>query len=300
MSEPIPRVSIGLPVYNGADYIEDAIQSFSAQTYGDYEVVVSDNASDDDTEKIVRDLAASDRRIRYHRSDVNIGANRNFNRTFFLARGELFKWAAHDDTYHPAYLQRCVEVLDDEPMVVLVHSDTDHIGPNGEELVELARGYLGPDGFIEKLLQDETAAAALASGQPHVRFDAVVNKMSVFYDVFGLGRREAFLNTLLMRHYYGADKVFLAEMVLQGPLLRVPEMLFHRRCHASASTRTSDLASLADWSDPNGGFAYYPLQMLAGYADAVRAASLPAATQARCFTALASKVRSPIKLLRGR
>ena len=297
MSEPVPRMSIGLPVYNGADYIEDALRSFEEQTFEDYEVVISDNASDDDTEKIVRDVAASDRRIRYHRSDVNIGANRTYNRTF---RGELFKWAAHDDTLHPDYLQRCVEVLDDEPTVVLVHSDTDHIGPNNEQLVELARGYLGPDGYIEKLLLDETAATALASEHPHVRFDAVVNKMTVFYDIFGVGRREAFRNTLLMRQYYGADKVFLAEMVLQGRLLRIPEVLFHRRCHASASTRTSDLASLADWSDPNGGFAYYPLQMLAGFADAVRAASLPAATKARCFTALASKAQSPIKLLRGR
>lgn len=300
MSEPTPRVSIGLPVYNGADHIEDALRSFEAQTYEDYEVVVSDNASDDDTEKIVRDWAASDRRIRYHRSDANVGANRNYNRTFFLARGELFKWAAHDDTLHPDYLRRCVEVLDDEPTVVLVHSGTDYIGPDGEELVELARGYLGPDGFIEKLLIDETAAVALASEKPHVRFDAVVNKMTVFYDVFGVGRREAFRNTLLLRQYYGADKVFLAEMVLQGRLLRIPDVLFHRRCHASASTRTSDLASLANWSDPTGGFSYYPLQMLAGYADAVRAASLPAATTAGCFTALASKARSPIKLLRGR
>lgn len=300
MAESTPRLSIGLPVYNGADYLEDALRSLEAQTFKDFEVIVSDNDSEDETEKIVREWAAVDPRIRYHRSEVNVGANRNYNRTFFLSRGELFKWAAHDDTMEPSYLQRCVDVLDSDPAAVLVHSETDYIGSGGEELVELARGYLGPDGFIEKLLMDESATSALASDDVHVRFNAVVNKMTVFYDVFGVGRREAFRNTLLLRQYYGADKVFLAEMALQGKLVRVPETLFHRRCHASASTRTSDLASLASWSDPTGGFAYYPLQMMAGYADAVRAASLPAGDTARCLVALASKARSPMKLVRGR
>jgi glycosyltransferase involved in cell wall biosynthesis len=300
ITDSSPRVSIGLPVHNGDNFVADAIEAFQAQTFEDFELIVSDNASTDDTESIVQDLASTDRRIRYLRSDTNIGANRNYNRTFFFAGGDFFKWAAHDDTVEPTYLDRCVEVLDSDPSVMLVHSATSYMGRDGKPLVSLARGYLDVDGFIERLLMDESAPELLQSAEPHVRLDAVINRMTVFYDVFGVGRQEAFRKTLLLRPYYGADKVFLVEVALQGPIVRVPEVLFHRRCHESASTRTSDLASLAGWSDPALRFSYYPLQMLAGYADAIRASGLPAPTRARCLLALISKARSPMKLLRGR
>jgi glycosyltransferase involved in cell wall biosynthesis len=300
MTERRPRVSIGLPVYNGDAFIAEAIRSFQAQSFDDFELIVSDNASTDDTQDIVREFSSTDPRIRYLRSETNVGANRNFNRTYYFATGTYFKWAAHDDVVEPTFLERCVSVLDDDPSVVLAHSRTSYIGSDGEPLRPLARGYLGADGFVERLALDDSVSAALGSGDPAVRFDAVVNRMSVFYDVFGLGRTEAFGNTLLLRQYYGADKIFLAEMALLGRIVRVPEVLFKRRCHESASTRNADLEGLAAWSDPTGGFAYYPLQMIAGYADAVRASDLPSAVKRRCLVALASKVRSPVGLLRGR
>lgn len=299
MSEATPRLSIGLPVYNGENYVADAIRSFQAQTFTDFELIVSDNASTDDTEKIVRDFADQDTRIRYLRAEDNVGANRNFNRTFFFARGELFKWAAHDDVVEPGFLARCVEILDADPSVVLAHTSTSYIGSDGDPLLELARGYVGADGYIERLLLDDAVADQLGSTDVAARFDGVVNKMTVFYDVFGVGRAEAFRNTLLLRQYYGADKVFLAEMALQGPIVRHGEELFHRRCHQSASTRSSDLAHLASWSDPARRFAYYPLQMMAGYADAISASDLSPAEKRRCRMALLSKLRSPGKLVRG-
>lgn len=299
MTEATPRLAIGLPVHNGENYVADAIRSLQAQTFDDFEIVVSDNASTDDTEKIVRDLAADDPRIRYLRSDENVGANRNFNRTFSFARSELFKWAAHDDVVDPTYLERCVSILDDDPGVVLAHTATSYIGSDGAPLVELARGYVGADGYVERLMLDDSVAEQLGSPDVATRFDAVVNRMTVFYDVFGVGRAEAFRNTLLLRQYYGADKVFLAEMALEGRVVRHPDPLFHRRCHQSASTRTSDLSRLASWSDPARRFAYYPLQMISGYADAVAGSGLSAAEKRRCRIALARRLRSPSKLLRG-
>lgn len=295
------RLSIGLPVYNGEDHIADAIRSFQDQTFDDFEIIVSDNASEDDTEKIVRQLADDDPRIRYCRSEVNVGANRNYNRTFALSTGELFKWAAHDDTVEPTYLARCVEVLDRDPSVVLVHSETDYIGADGRPLLPLARGFVGTDGYIERLVMDGAAADGLASERVNVRFGTVVNRMTAFYDIFGVGRRSAFEQTLLLRQYYGTDKVFLAEMAVQGRIERVPEVLFHRRCHDKTSSRMADLGRLASWSDPDGGgFDYFPLLMMAGYADAVRASALPRPDKIRCLATLATKVRHPLKLVRGR
>src|SRR5215207_1517689 len=112
MNTDLPRVSVGLPVYNGENYLAEAIDSVLAQTYQNFELIISDNASTDSTEEICRDYAARDRRIRYFREPQNRGAAWNFNHTFELARGEYFKWVAHDDVIGPQYLARTVDQLD--------------------------------------------------------------------------------------------------------------------------------------------------------------------------------------------
>ena len=123
-----PRLSIGLPVYNGALLLSEAIESLLTQTFTDFEIVISDNASTDATEEIARRFADQDKRIRYYRNETNIGLAPNFNRVFALANNPAyFKWAAHDDLYKPTFLQRCVEVLDSEPDVVLSYTIVDVI-----------------------------------------------------------------------------------------------------------------------------------------------------------------------------
>src|SRR3974377_1117825 len=101
---PVPKVSIGLPVYNGENYLRLAIDSILTQDYTDFELIISDNASADATQEICREYTARDCRIRYYRNKINIGASGNYNRVFELARGGLFKWAAHDDVHLPAFL----------------------------------------------------------------------------------------------------------------------------------------------------------------------------------------------------
>ena len=128
-----PKVSIGLPVYNGQHYLRQAIESIVNQTYRNFEVIICDNASTDDTPAICAEYAAREPRIRYHRQPQNIGATANFNRTFELASGPYFKWAAHDDVLEPTYLEKCVAVLEQTPDAVLCQSlvkmVTDQGGP---------------------------------------------------------------------------------------------------------------------------------------------------------------------------
>jgi glycosyltransferase involved in cell wall biosynthesis len=114
----VPRVSVGIPVYNGENYLQTAIDSVLAQDYEDFELVISDNASTDRTADICRDYAAADRRVRYFRNRENIGAVPNFNRVFALARGRYFKWLSSDDVCYPALLRRCVEILEAAPTSV--------------------------------------------------------------------------------------------------------------------------------------------------------------------------------------
>src|SRR6056297_227124 len=103
-----PTVSICMPVHNGENFIADAIDSIVAQTFPDFELIVTDNASTDRTEPIVRDFARRDGRIRYVRNEENIGAAANYNLGYELSRGRYVKWAAHDDTLSPNFLERTV------------------------------------------------------------------------------------------------------------------------------------------------------------------------------------------------
>ena len=116
-----PVISVCLPVYNGGSFLEETIESILGQTFTDLELIISDNASTDDTEKICCRFAERDSRIRYFHNPENLGAARNFNITFELARGRYVKWQGHDDPIPPDFLEHCVAVLDNDPSVVLAY-----------------------------------------------------------------------------------------------------------------------------------------------------------------------------------
>lgn len=100
MDRSRPVVSIGMPVYNGEKFIREALDSLLAQTFTDFELIISDNASTDATESICRDYAEEDSRIRYIRQQENLGALPNFQFVLNEAFGEYFMWAACDDKWN--------------------------------------------------------------------------------------------------------------------------------------------------------------------------------------------------------
>jgi len=212
-----PRVSIGLPVFNGEKYLRQALNSILAQTYQNFELIISDNASTDRTPRICRDYAAQDSRIHYYRNKRNLGATRNYNRAFELSSGEYFKWAAHDDVLAPEFLSSCVSVLDQEPSIVLCHSKTARIDENGV--------VVGTDNY--KTIID--------SQKPHERFGDLISR-NPWWMIFGVIRADAFRMTPLMGDYIGADWNLLAEIGLIGRLYEIPEVLFFRRDHPHAYT----------------------------------------------------------------
>lgn len=127
-----PRVSIGLPVYNGDNYLIETLDSILAQTYADFELIICDNASTDGTAEICRTYAVQDDRIRYFRNETNVGAARNYNLTWEHARGEYFKWVAHDDPCAPQLIERCVAALDSMPDVIMAYGRTILIDARGD------------------------------------------------------------------------------------------------------------------------------------------------------------------------
>jgi glycosyltransferase involved in cell wall biosynthesis len=231
----IPRVSIGLPVYNGAAYLRDSLASLLAQELEDFEIIVSDNASTDATEAIVRECAGGDPRVRYVRNERNLGAAGNYNQVVRLARAPYFKWAAYDDLVAPSHLRRCVEALDAAPRdVVLCYPRTLIIDGEGR--------VVGPYEDDLDLREDE----------PHRRLRHFVWSWSLCNAPFGVIRRDALLRTRLIQPYIGSDVTLLAELALLGKFQEIPESLFFRRIHAKSSRQgQQSLREVAEWFDPN-------------------------------------------------
>jgi len=286
MSLRKPTVSIGLPVYNGDRYVGEAIESFLAQTMGDFELVVSDNGSTDGTEQVCRRLAARDGRIRYFRNAQNIGANANFNRVVHLSTAKYFKWAAADDCCTTQYLERCVERLEEDPSAALCHTQTTLIDPWGHPV--------STDDQSRGLVYDTPIDPRrhLDASSPVIRFHHVLLRTRWCFEIFGVVRREQLLSTGLQGSYYGSDKVVLAVLSLLGPFHEIPEKLFLRRCHPQQSTSIVSARERAVWSDPRNSKTVILPQWscLRGYARGLRTVPLFPLERAACELILARYV----------
>lgn len=115
----MPRVTVGVPVYNGASLIGDCLQHLANQTYRDFDVVISDNASTDGTAAICEDFARSDPRFRVVRQEVTSSAIQNFLHVRRQAQSPLFMWRAFDDLSTPNFIEALVAVHEAQPGIVL-------------------------------------------------------------------------------------------------------------------------------------------------------------------------------------
>ena len=223
-----PRLLIGLPVYNGERLLPQAIECLLAQSFGDFEIVIGDNASTDRTQEICQDYVRRDPRIRYVRHEHNLGAVANFNRVFELSAAPLFKWAAHDDLHRETYLEACITLLDAHPDLVLAHSGTAFVDERGQPFpFDTKTGaYVDPrTGSRQKadspLVGDSASLVA--------RFWQVLTGACWGTHSFGVIRREALLKTHLLPNFAGSDRVMLGELALLGRFKSSPEPLFLRR-----------------------------------------------------------------------
>src|ERR1043165_2318071 len=122
-----PRVSVGMPVYNGERFLRQAVESILGQTFRDFELIISDNGSTDATQQLCEEFAAADSRVRYIRHDKNRGAIFNWAHVVDAARAPYFKWASANDISAPRLLELCVQCLDTQPAVVVAYGPTENI-----------------------------------------------------------------------------------------------------------------------------------------------------------------------------
>ena len=231
----MPQVSIGMPVYNGENFIEQAIESLLRQTFGDFELIISDNASTDATASICERFAAQDARIRYLRANKNHGASWNHEVVIRAARAPLFKLAAHDDTCESTHLERCVSALKDNPNAVLAYTKTLMRFEQRDQL---------------SYYNDEVA---LESPIAALRYGDLLNEAPPAFPIFGVVRLNALLSIPRFEAYKASDRVVLSRLALMSPFIYIDEPLFHYRWHAdNASNLMNTRDGFYRWWNPNG------------------------------------------------
>ena len=273
MSSP-PRITVGMPVYNGAATIAASIEAFTNQTCGDFELIVSDNASTDGTRAVVESLVARDDRIRYVRQATNIGANLNYSHVARLASGEFLKWASASDWCAPTFLERCLTALTKDPDAVLAVPRT--------RLFEFdranARDY--PDDIR---VLDATPASRLIHLLQVLRLNNAFN---------GLIRVAALRKTRLVEPYQQADAVLMGHLALLGKFLLVDEPLFYRRMEPGTATALKDEEGVRrhHYPEATARTLLQGWKRHAGWFHAAFAAAMPASERAQVLRYLARQL----------
>jgi glycosyltransferase involved in cell wall biosynthesis len=270
-----PRLSVGLPVYNGENYLAESIEALLGQNYEDFELIISDNASTDGTADICRRYEKDDSRVRYIRQPRNIGLSPNHNYLVEHARGELFKWASHDDLYAHDLVRRCVDALDQFPHMVLAHSWT--------AIIEGSSAVARP---VEYPLVTSS-------------LDAPERFRSVLYgeggdDDGGVIRITVLRQTPLYGSYHHSDRTLIAELALHGPFYQVPDWLYFRRDHPERAERA--FGTVRSWCanlDPrrtdrlrNPAIRLYA-EYVWGFVAAIQRAPMSQAERRECYRHLA-------------
>jgi glycosyltransferase involved in cell wall biosynthesis len=216
---PAPRVSVGMPAYNAEATIGAAIESILDQTLGDFELIISDNASSDGTWQIIQAFERSDSRVIGIRQPANLGANGNYSTLFRHARAPLFKWASSNDWCAPRFLEDCVAVLEAHPDTVLVAPRTRLFESSLSDFSE----YKGDVAFDQ--------------GSPVDRFMAVCQRLALNNVMNGVVRTSALARTRLIEHYVGADVVLVGHLALLGKVELLDQAMFYRRMAEGMATR---------------------------------------------------------------
>ena len=225
-------VSVGMPVYNSARFLRGALDALLAQDYERFEISISDNASEDETETICREYVEADPRIRYSRMNENRGGLWNFIHVYELARGEYFMWAAHDDIRDPRYLSCCVAALERNPRAIFCSTGVKFIDVDGLDVTEsfgaITLRPVGPT--------------------PTDRLRALA-RSTYWVDAYALFRTGRLAETGLIQEGWGGDVLFVAAACLRGEVAEVPEPLFSYRLFfdKSAEAVASSMKIAVSW-----------------------------------------------------
>jgi glycosyltransferase involved in cell wall biosynthesis len=272
----LPAVTIGLPVYNSERFIEQSLRSLLSQTYRDFVLVVSDNASTDSTGAICQRYARADPRVQYYRNETNIGNPRNFNRVFELTKTQYLKWSTADDYWAPTFLELAMERMVADPSLALCYPQAVLVDAEGRKLEDYDE--------VMHVIQDD----------PAERFKNVIDTIRLAHQHLGVIRTACLRRTQLLGSYVASDVNLLAELALYGKFAELPERLFFRRMHKDSGSwkrgdREHELRRYHAAGAPSNDFRRWRGHL--GFFSAVYRSPLPVTTKLRLYQYLGRRMR---------
>jgi glycosyltransferase involved in cell wall biosynthesis len=220
-SRQTPVLSIGMPVYNGERYIRQALDSLLGQTYGDFELIVSDNASTDGTAGVCKETAGRDARVRYIRQNTNIGAAANFGFVLSQARGKLFMWAACDDVWDKNWIAALVRVLDANPDAI-AYGTVRTIDEHGRILAHDADG---------RHFQFKNPRPGLRQLPYYLEYEGL-GKANLVYALMPLEVLRAYFSSAMLDRTFG-DCVLVFTLLKRVRLLGCSAVSHYKRIHGA-------------------------------------------------------------------
>jgi len=225
-----PLVSIGLPVYNGENYLQTTLNALLEQSYNNIQIIVSDNGSDDKTQKICQRTLAKDKRVKYYRSEVNRGATHNFEKVLELSSGKYFMWCGHDDLYRPDFIKRCVSKLEEDGSVDFCSTSLCFIDESGEYIEPFQEGFDNPD---------------LSYGDLPARLGRWWSRRG-WYAIYSLYRLDV-IKKVNIKNVYGGDVVLITDLLIRGHLgAKLDDCLFLYRQYSNKTEIDRHKASVID------------------------------------------------------
>lgn len=208
MSNRSPKLTVGMPVYNEAQFLSVAVKSILDQDFDDFEFIISDNASSDGTEHIARQFAGQDRRIRYVRQPRNKGTIANVITILKMARGQFIMFGGGHDYWEPQYMSRCIEAIESDESIVLAYTEAWWGTPESRG----ERHMLG-NRFDTRGLPLSRRLLTTAARVPP-------------YAIYGVMRTHLVRNMMLWKPSFGPDLKILFHLATSGSFAYIPEPLF--------------------------------------------------------------------------
>lgn len=217
-----PAVCVGLPVYNGGNFLSQAIESILSQDFQDIELIISDNCSTDNTEEICLRYQKMDERIKYHRLEINLGALKNFLNVLGLSSAPYFMWTSHDDLRERLFINKCLDKIESDPSIALVYPRS-KVLDNNSRFMGIANDHINTD-------QDN----------PIERFRHLIWEIGMCNMFYGLYRTNIIKKARAWNESLFGDNLILAEISLLGKIVQIDDALFIRRLTRNYNYRTQD------------------------------------------------------------
>jgi glycosyltransferase involved in cell wall biosynthesis len=222
MKNKSPLVSIGMPVYNGGRFLSEALDSLLNQDFQNFELIISDNASTDNTAEICKRYLEKGSSIKYYRNEVNIGAVANFNKVMKYASAPYFMWAAYDDLWEFSYISELVKIMESDKSIVLAFSDFDAIDENCRQIERYPK--------ILKLSSSEPSETIFKRAYRFILFKEEDGKANLIYGLV----RSPILKEIggivnFGRGDYAIDDLTLFRILFRGNFYITNKLLFHKR-----------------------------------------------------------------------